>query len=650
MNGPLAALEAIDWTGVTDFYGPVDELPGLLRATLSQDDAERLEALKEAGNQLYHQSGVCEASVHVVPFLARAALSAPQDRWWFLSWIVDSCGPQQDAEQDDTGLVGRVKDAVLVELPALLGLLADPDPRLRRETLKLIAAFPYATTAGLVDITTLSDPDPSARADLITVVADLRQDWPGVIDYLDRALADEDVGVRYQAARLLMIFSGTPYPAHLLDTVADALAERGRFPNDSSSINRFCGVPGYTERSPRGVNGLRADPLVQDPDAAAYAARRILGSASPHADYAMLLAKEIEILWRGREREATALVLDALTAVSEPREQYLTLRCIVRMLAGTEDRDRDLLGRLEAWGERPEPDIASTAWAASAWIDRRSILDRLRSGADSLTRVPPETFRELCEVCGPDAECLIVELRRRLETMPLKADARYAEALLTSVLGLGDRAVEFLPLLFVMLERDQALYPLLETLAALGPAALDAAGQVEVIARTHRLPRLRLLAARTHRALTGEHTLARQVAADVAAAGKLDYRAIAEAGLLGPDALACTGLLEEEIARRRFDGAGLALWRITGDGGRFAPVFARLARHELSMISAIEGLIEIGTCPDECRDLVTGYAESPRRILDTTRHHSLRRDDYLLQSMARELLRGSPALGSTAAG
>lgn len=355
MNGPLAALEAIDWTGVTDFYGPVDELPGLLRATLSQDDAERLEALKEAGNQLYHQSGVCEASVHVVPFLARAALSAPQDRWWFLSWIVDSCGPQQDAEQDDTGLVGRVKDAVLVELPALLGLLADPDPRLRRETLKLIAAFPYATTAGLVDITTLSDPDPSARADLITVVADLRQDWPGVIDYLDRALADEDVGVRYQAARLLMIFSGTPYPAHLLDTVADALAERGRFPNDSSSINRFCGVPGYTERSPRGVNGLRADPLVQDPDAAAYAARRILGSASPHADYAMLLAKEIEILWRGREREATALVLDALTAVSEPREQYLTLRCIVRMLAGTEDRDRDLLGRLEAWANDPSP-------------------------------------------------------------------------------------------------------------------------------------------------------------------------------------------------------------------------------------------------------------------------------------------------------
>lgn len=637
MDGALAALEAIDWSGVTDCYGPVDVLPGLLRATLSVDDEERHEAMREADNQIYHQGSVCEAAVRVVPFLAQAALSAPGDRPWFLSRLAESCGQEVHAELDHTGLVARVRDAAELELPTLLGLLTDADPEVRRETLKMIAAFPYETTAELVDVTALADPDPRVRSDLLTVVGDLRQDWPGLHDWLTRAHADEDATVRYQAARLLMAFSGTPYPAHLVETVAARLAERGRAANESSSINIFCGVPGYSQSSPRGWMGA-ADPLVQDPDAAVYAARRILGSGSPHAEYAMRLAREIEIVWRGREGEATALALDALTTVSETRDQYATLRWIVRMLAETEKPDHALLAPLEVWSDRPEPALASTAWAASARIERRHVLERLRS-ADTLGGVPAEAFRELCEIYGSDADCLVGELRRRLETMPSRADSRYVDALFASMLHSGDRAIEFLPLLSAMLERGQARYPLLDVLVALGPAAAnDTASHVEAIARADGHQHLRLRAARAHRALTGEHDLARHVAARVAEEGGLDHASIQEIALLGPDALACAGLLEEEIAKRRFFGAGTALWRMTGDRERFAPIFARLTRNGISAISAVEGLIEIGACPDECRELVTWYADSPKRALDGNRRHPLRRDDYLVQRLSRQLL------------
>lgn len=643
INGPLAVLEAIDWSGATDCYGPVEELPSTLRATLSEDDAERREALEEACDRVYHQRGVCDAAVRIVPFLAQAALAAPADRWRFLDWLAESCGQQDREQQDRTGVVGRIRAATLLELPALLTLVADPDPRVRRETLKLIAAFPYEATAELIDITGLTDPDPRVRSDLLTVVADLRQDWPGVVDWLTRALDDEDAGVRYQAARLLMAFSGTPYPTHLVEIVGDWLAEHGRT-SESANINIFCGVPGYTGPAPRDPYGRFVDPLTQDPDATLYTARRILGSGSSHADYAMILAKEIEIVWRGREREATALAFDAFTTVTTPRDQYMTLRWILRMLSETPNPDHALLGLLEDWGNRPEPDIASTAWAASARIDPNHVLDRLRS-VDTLANMPLETLRELCGIYGPDADCLVAESRRRLETMPLKPNPLYAEALLATVLSFGERAAEFLPLLSSMLEREQALYPLLEAIATFGPMAADNVERIKAIADAHALQHVRLRAARAHRALTGDHGLARRVAADVAGTGSLEHDSIAEVGLLGPDAMACTAILEEEVAKRRYDGPGRALWRITGDRDRFAPIFAQLTRSWLSMIPAVEDLLEIGTCPDECRDLVARYADSPRRIVTTTRRQPLRSDDYLLQRLARELLDADRASG-----
>lgn len=640
MNAPLAVLAAIDWSGVTDCYGPVDELPALLRATLSRDPEEQRNALMDARNQVNHQGDVCDASVHIVPFLAAAALSDANRREAFVYWLAWSCEGAQEAERDRTGLLAKVRGAAAVELPALTGLLNDPDRDVRRATLMLIAAFPHEATATMINLSALTDPDPLVRADLLTVVAHLQPQWPGLRGWLAAAQNDENPTVAYQATRVLMRVCGAPYPAHLVDTLADLIADHG-LPEDDllDAIEDFCGVPGRCWPAVKGHLQMRADPLVQDPDAAVHAARRLLRSASPHARYALTLAGEIDQEWRGREHETVPLALDALPAITETKKQYEALRWIARMLAVLEEPSQEVLTSLEAWGGHAEPTLAAAAWAASAHVEKQHTAERLGIGAD-LSRVPLDVLRELCQIYGPDGDFLITELRRRVNNLPQAQPARGTAELIGVIPHLGPGAREFIPTLHAMLEQSQNPYTLIETLGAIGRQASETADLIEAIAHTHDRRHFRLRAARAHRAITGDHTLARHVAAEIAESGKLDHWSIEALGLLGPDAQSCTNLLEAQRASRSHYPTNvlIALWRITHDREKYAPHLAAMARSSSDAIPAIQCLLKIGQCPDECRPAITRYADSPERILYPTPRQPPHRGDYLLQRLARKLL------------
>ena len=259
--------------------------------------------------------------------------------------------------------------------------------------------------------------------------------------------------------------------------------------------------------------------------------------------------------------------------------------------------------------------------------------------------MPSEIICDLCTIYGPESEALIPELRRRIQALPHTEGSRDATALLGAVQALGSRAIEFLPQLHAMLERRQGLYALVETLGALGTEAGATADLVAAVARDHERQHFRLRAALAHRAVTGEHTLARQVADQVAKSESLDTWSIEPLGLLGPDAHGSTTLLEQQLAGGSGfrSEIGLALWRITRDRARSTPVLAQAARFENGAIPALQGLLEISDCPDECHETVARYASSQRRILHGSQRRPPRYDDYLLQELACDLLIEVPA-------
>ncbi|MEW2355862.1 HEAT repeat domain-containing protein [Spirillospora sp. NPDC029432] len=70
---PLAGLDDIDWAALGHAYGTAEDVPGLLRGLRSGSADEREEALHALYGNIYHQGSRYEASAAAVPFLSRLA-------------------------------------------------------------------------------------------------------------------------------------------------------------------------------------------------------------------------------------------------------------------------------------------------------------------------------------------------------------------------------------------------------------------------------------------------------------------------------------------------------------------------------------------------------------------------------------------------
>jgi len=78
----LEGVDNVDWSLLTHAHGPAGDVPALLKAALSNSEADREFAIELLFETIWHQGTVYEASAFAVPYLYRM-LESPNtpDRW-----------------------------------------------------------------------------------------------------------------------------------------------------------------------------------------------------------------------------------------------------------------------------------------------------------------------------------------------------------------------------------------------------------------------------------------------------------------------------------------------------------------------------------------------------------------------------------------
>ena len=254
----LAGLEEIDWAGLRHAYGPAGDVPGLLRALVSESPAERRRAVHGLYSNVFHQGSRYEATAYAVPFLARLALDprTPQrdailhllvalaigyDEA-YLPGGVDIAGwrasverirtadPAQrlreldawveaardEADRQVRGMYRAVDDptaelrsaldelaaydAVRAEVPRLRGLLRDGDPRVRAAAAYLTGWFPQEAPGSVSALRVLlaAEARPGVAANAV-VSAGLLGDT-GLIPRLRKGLSGPEPLIRWADA------------------------------------------------------------------------------------------------------------------------------------------------------------------------------------------------------------------------------------------------------------------------------------------------------------------------------------------------------------------------------------------------------------------------------------------------------------------
>ncbi|MFJ6574074.1 HEAT repeat domain-containing protein [Streptomyces sp. NPDC091292] len=278
-DGLLAGLDEVDWANLEAGA----EVPDRLRALCGEDDKVRQKALGGLFNGIFHQGSRYQASPFVVPFLARLAVAGPrplrEELMWMLTrlavdwhdeydvatginivawravaaqftpdailpWYDEQLAVEKDEQRREQLLQARAAvaagmpvdardaalrsyDAVLAELPLLLALLDDDEPRIRIRTAYLLAWFPEASAGTLPRLFDLAERDHDSVVTATALVA------AGLVGTLPRAgdlapyLEDGDGLVRWAAATALIRIASScdgTLDAGLLDRATAELA------------------------------------------------------------------------------------------------------------------------------------------------------------------------------------------------------------------------------------------------------------------------------------------------------------------------------------------------------------------------------------------------------------------------------------------
>jgi hypothetical protein len=240
----LEGLDEVPWARLSHAYGSAGDVPGLLRDLRARDLAVCEQALTDLFASITHQGTRYPATAPAVPFLAElAAASDTPNRhhlllllayaavgtdWPSLPDGVDpgrfgdpsyapGCGPGR--RQDEVPWARAAYQAVSQEVPQLLGLVDDDDPRLRQATAYLVAWFPGHAAAGLGRLRARlgAEPDPNAAATMVVAVGLLAGAHGQVTDLplLAELLAAPEPLVRWAAAIALarLLVDDPPEPA-----------------------------------------------------------------------------------------------------------------------------------------------------------------------------------------------------------------------------------------------------------------------------------------------------------------------------------------------------------------------------------------------------------------------------------------------------
>jgi hypothetical protein len=162
-------LGQVRWAGLEHNHGTAEDVPGLLRACAGRDAKAAAVAADKLDDVLYHQGGwVCPAASAALPFLARLAADPQVSVRVPVLELIASIAelvPRVSPQWVDPGWASALEAAG----PALLSLLDDADPVMRRAAAYLAGAG--ALAPGLVipalRARSRAEPDRAARWDAV---------------------------------------------------------------------------------------------------------------------------------------------------------------------------------------------------------------------------------------------------------------------------------------------------------------------------------------------------------------------------------------------------------------------------------------------------------------------------------------------------
>ncbi|MFD9476015.1 hypothetical protein [Streptomyces nojiriensis] len=327
---PPEELDSVDWASLRHGQrAEASNVPRIIRALYADDNGRPARELVRPLWVLTRWNAVYSATLAAIPFLAHAAVHVPRVRAELihrLANIADGRGPgSAERGDEDAAAFGLV----LAELPSLLRFLEDPDPETRRAVVALtpLASLVDEDVGDRLAQRYEEDPDGPVRADAFSALAGLRADV--VRRWAAEAVTDPEPLVRERAAVMLLEEAGTPYPAGLVEVLAQACSHA---PPRDGLPSLLVGLPDPGHRTAR----------VLDADAGAMAvvARRLI-AAGDRGRWGSRRAERLASTYRSR----SARML--LGLLGDERVEGLLPGHEPGAVPDTED-DADVLGELAA--------------------------------------------------------------------------------------------------------------------------------------------------------------------------------------------------------------------------------------------------------------------------------------------------------------
>jgi hypothetical protein len=600
----FAGLDDIGWESLRHAYGSAEDVPGWVRGLVDSDPVVREESLDAMHAAVHHQGDVYDSTVAAVPFLVEA-LTVPglPGREGIAELVASIAGLSEwpdETELDEVraGMLRqavRASELVVAVAPALIRLADDADPAVRAAAPKLLVAV----AAAVPDL-------PRLLIGLLGTEGDagVRRGLSGALGSLK--LGDDEVG------RLLGLARSAPASTALAALIAVARNDPHRVPVDGVTdlVDRA-----YAEECPAAEPaGFRTGTLIgalrvmreemQEGRRAPHCTRMIEDLTDPLGPR---VAERVAIVTPLLASPRDDLAGDALFAANKliegwPGDYGETVTRIAGFLGRSPQLAERAARMLSRWGPVAAP-AAETAARHLAALDARPWREDLPEWTVRYSHDLPglHPYVEILAGLGDERALPLLLTALRLPQRPKDTGyklARYA--------GYADRiTAEIVPLFPVLAAGERApaeWYAFQAALRAFGPAAAPAVPRLLTSplrdwsaatlgrigpAAAEALPALRLAAAgddpRLAVAAAGAlWRIDRSPDALTLLSARLDGPAVTEAleeiaamgSAAAPAALLVATYLDAPPQRHWWTPAhaALALWRLTGEAGRAAPV------------------------------------------------------------------------------
>ncbi|MER5474049.1 hypothetical protein ABZX90_15140 [Streptomyces sp. NPDC002935] len=618
MRSP-AELDDVQWSDLTHAYGSAEDVPELIRALYQGDEETADEAIYELYGNIHHQGTVYPASAPAVPFLAHAVLHASGKREELLM-LLATLADHDPADIESPHWPGSSVAAICAELcdviPDLLPCLGDPERGVRRAALRVVAAVvellpykPWVLAVEQVKALYVDDPVPAVRADALIV---LNRFGP-VLEPLDSPLAE----VRLAAALLAAERSGTPYPAALVEV----MAEDGAEPEPGDDDFPWSGTTTQEEQLTR--------LLARDPDAGLAVAARWI-AAGDLGSRGSWLAQEIAGTWRDKEREVLDLLLAALPRQKDTAGLTARLRTIGHWIGHLPEPGADLRDALHGYARADDESAEPALLALVHSRDTRALELVLRRPSAQLLEAAAQHFPET-------ADRLIPVIRRELAA---GATGNEGIALVRALAPFGAAARAAQPELVDCLKNRRA------AIVAARQIGLNGIRTPEITDLLRNATRstdnsLRATAAVAHHQLTGDTDVALHTYEELFSARGQTHWYVSGLEPLGSAAAPLLPriepLLEAGYEWTRMAAAQAHFW-ITGSPDRAVPVLADLVGPTPVGLRALKALAAIGQVPEELRPTLDSFVSSPLRLLTDAPFSGQGHPDEELRTLSRTLL------------